>query len=490
MSAPDLMFFRELRVSDPILKDDASTSTYTFVDQRGRKHPLKLHYKFPAPLYADASDVMRNQARVHHAIPSLNYGLFCEKVVFEFALTKADLEYLREMQAITAREIYLNRFVGDTPHKLILPEYHVPTARFEPRALKRLAKIEAPLAAEPAPLPEAAAPDPRRYAVLSSGGKESLLTYGILRELNEDVSPIYVNESGRHWYTALMAHRHHEKTEDRTKRIWTSVDRLYVGANRLLPCVRKDFHRLAADVYPTQLFTFNSYQMAVAGLSMHFGIGTMLMGNEFDEGDWPEEKGVRHWWGIYDQSQVFDDRLNAYFEKKRWGIRQASILRTLSGVTIQDLLATRYPDLAAVQTSCHATTIKNGRVLPCGRCSKCQGIILFLLAAGHDPRILRYRKADVDALAVALAQTHVKFERPEAEHCMWLAQKQGWKFQGSANGFVPQPHPEVQAMRFHPETSPPRAMPKELADRVYPILRTKTGGALAKRGDAWVPTSV
>ncbi|HUR69288.1 MAG TPA: hypothetical protein VM370_08575 [Candidatus Thermoplasmatota archaeon] len=486
MTAPDLMFFRELRVSDPVLKDDASTSTYTFVDKRGRKHPLTLHYKFPAPLYADANAAMVNQARVHHAIPSLNYGLFCKRIVFEFPLTKADLAYLTQMQGLTAREIYLNRFVGDEPHPLVEAEYHVPTARFDPRALKRLARMVCKVEPEPARDPHGEMPDSRRYAVLSSGGKESLLTYGILRELNEDVSPIYVNESGRHWYTALMAHRYHAKTDERTKRIWTSVDRLYVGANRLLPCIKKNFQSLGADVYPTQLFTFNSYQMAVAGLAMHFGIGTLLMGNEFDEGDWPEEKGVKHWWGIYDQSQEFDDVLNAYYEKKGWGIRQASILRTLSGLIIQDALASRYPDLLAVQTSCHATHLRGTKVIPCGRCSKCQGIILFLLAAGHDPKKLRYTAADIRALADALATTHVKFERPEAEHCMWLAQKRGWTFKGSANGFVPRPHPEVQSLRFHPETSPRRAMPKELADRVYAILSTKAKGAREKVGERWI----
>jgi hypothetical protein len=300
---------------------------------------------------------------------------------------------------------------------------------------------------------------------------------------------VYINESGRHWYTALMAHRYHEKHEPRTRRIWSSIDRLYSGVNRILPCVRPDWQRLEADVYPTQLFTFNSYQMAVAGLALHEGIGTMIMGNEFDEGDWPVVDGVKHWWGIYDQSQEFDDLFNAYLERKGWGIRQASILRTLSGVVIEDLLATRYPELLAVQTSCHAAHLDGDRVIPCGRCSKCQGIILFLLASGHDPKLLRYRDADVADLAPALARTHVKFDRPEAEHGMWLAQRHGWRFLGSANGFVPQQHAEASALRFHPETSPKRAMPKELADRVYPILLSRADGALEKRAAKWERTT-
>jgi hypothetical protein len=263
---PDLVFFRELRVSDPKLSPDRSTSTYTFVDRRGRKRaPLTLHYKFPAPLYANGA--LRDHARLHHAIPSVNYGLFCERIVYEYPLASEDLAYLREMEGITAREQYLNRFARETPHELILPKFHVPLAEFEPEAVEAVATLHA----EPADASDrghAGPTDPERYAVLSSGGKESLLTYGLLRELDEDVTPVYINESGRHWYTALMAHRYHARTDKRTRRIWSSVDRLYVGANRILPCIRPEFHRIEADSYPMQLFTFNSYQIAVAGLCM------------------------------------------------------------------------------------------------------------------------------------------------------------------------------------------------------------------------------
>lgn len=487
---PDLKAFRELRVSDPALRKDGSTSTYTFVDLRGKRTDLTLHYKFPAKLYADATPTMRNHARLHHAIPSMNYGLFCERIVYAFPLEPADLAYLAQMEDVTAREQYMTRFVREAPHPLIEPRYHVPPDEFEPEAVRDVAELLAPVEEVAGDAPPT---DPERYAVLSSGGKESLLTYGILRELGRDVSPVYVNESGRHWHTALLAHRHHERVEPRTRRVWTSVDRLYVGANRILPCVRRGFQRMEADVYPVQLFTFNSYQMAVAGLAMSEGIGTMLMGNEFDEGPWPTLKGVTWWHAIYDQSQEFDLVLNAFFARKGWPLRQTSLLRPLSSLVIEDLLASRYPDLLATQTSCHAThigTVRGKRVpVPCGRCSKCLGVLLFLLAGGHDPRKLRYAAADVRALGARLASTQLKVDEPEAEHAMWLAQRRGWRFEGSLNGFAPREHPEVQAVRFHPEMSRRDAMPEELADGVYRIFQTRTRGVLEKRGRSWRPSS-
>src|SRR5687768_3591664 len=110
MTRPDLKFFRELRVSDPVLRDDASASTYTFVARDGKASTLALRWKFDRPLYADASPAMRNHARLHHAIPSLNYGLFCERIVYEAPLAADDLAYLRQMEDATAREQYLTRF--------------------------------------------------------------------------------------------------------------------------------------------------------------------------------------------------------------------------------------------------------------------------------------------------------------------------------------------------------------------------------------------
>lgn len=484
---PDLKAFREVRVSEPIIRPDATTSTYRFTARDGGVHEVELHWKFDRPVYAPLDAAMRNQARLHHSIPSINYALFAERIAFDFPLAREDLAYHRAMHDVTACEQYLTRFVRDEPHVLIQPEYHVPPAEFEPEAVKSLASLEAPAEDSPAVGRRA---DSGRYAVLSSGGKESLLTYGVLRELGEDVTPVYVNESGRHWYTALTSYRHHQEREPRTRRIWTSIDRLYVAANRLLPFVRPDFQRVAADVYPTQLFTFNSYQIAVAGLALADGIGTLLMGNEFDEGPWPEVKGVRHYYGIYDQSQEFDGVLNAFYAEKGWPVRQTSLLRSLSSLVIEDLLASRYKDLVATQTSCHATHIKDGVVRPCGRCSKCLGVLLFLLAGGHDPARLRYAKQDVDALGARLARTHIKVDQAEAEHAMWLAARRGWRFEGSANGFQPREHPEVQSVRFHPEMSRRDAMPPPLAARVYEVFRSRTNGVLERRGDRWVSTNV
>ncbi len=498
---PLLKCFRELRITEPTYTKDSTTSTYRFTDRDGARHEVELHYKYDRPVFeairspAGLDWRSRNHARMLHSIASLNYGLFCERIAFDFPLTKEDLAYHRAMQDVTAREQYLTRFVRDEPHILILPEYHVRPAEFDPEAVRDLAEFECEIEE---PQGEAWTPSPERFGVLSSGGKESLLSYGLLRELGKEVYPLYINESGRHWHTAVMAHRHHALVEARTRRIWTSVDRLYVAVNRMLPFVRKDFQRVEADVYPIQLFTFNSYQMAALALCRHERIGTLVMGNEFDEGPWPEVNGVRHYWGIYDQSQEFDGLASAYYASKGWGVAQTSLVRSASSLVIQDLLASRYPDLAAIQTSCHAThtvttsdpTTGAPRPVahPCGRCSKCLGVLLFLLAGGHDATRLRYTPADVAALAGRIKRTHIKVDQAEAEHALWLAQQRGaLMFEGSKNGFVPTPHAEVEALRFDENMSRSDNLPEPLASEIYGLLRKRATGVLRKRDGVWVP---
>ncbi|MCB0551230.1 MAG: hypothetical protein KDD19_26910, partial [Phaeodactylibacter sp.] len=65
------------------------------------------------------------------------------------------------------------------------------------------------------------------YCVLSSGGKDSLLGYALLKELGKEVHPIFGNESGRHWFTAVNGYRYQKATEPNTSKVWMNSDRLF-----------------------------------------------------------------------------------------------------------------------------------------------------------------------------------------------------------------------------------------------------------------------
>jgi len=432
-----------VRVAEPRLAPRAIETTIAFVPAKGRVKRFTLRYRYDRAVVGNGWRAA-NHARVLAATPAVNYALFAKRLVLDYAVTKEDRAWIERAIAVTAREQVLNRFATESPHPLILPEYHTPVGDFVPAMVERTARLVA--GRDRAPRGEAApASDPGRFAVLSSGGKESLLTYGLLRELGREVHPVFVNESGRHWHTALTSWRHLSAADPRARRVWTDVDRLYVGANRILPCVRPDFQRVAADVYPTQLWTFSNYQLAALPVLWADGAGTLAMGNEYDEGPWPEVKGVRHWHGIHDQSVEFDAAASEYYVRKAWGVAQTSLVRPLTCYAIQGLLGTRYPDLFETQTSCHATTIRRDArgdttVVPCGRCSKCLGVLLFLGANGLDATRIRYRSEDVGALAARVGDTRLKLDEGEAEHALASLVARGWRFEGSANGFEPRRH--------------------------------------------------
>ena len=47
------------------------------------------------------------------------------------------------------------------------------------------------------------------YAI--RGYYDSLLSYGLINELGYETHPIFINESGRHWLTALNAYKYFQK---------------------------------------------------------------------------------------------------------------------------------------------------------------------------------------------------------------------------------------------------------------------------------------
>jgi len=153
---------------------------------------------------------------------------------------------------------------------------------------------------------------PSKHAILSSGGKDSLLSYGMLNELGLDVHPVFVNESGRHWYTALNAYRHLRDTHGTTARVWTNSDRVFAWMLRHLPLVRQDFSRVRSDEYPIRLWTVAVFAFGALPVLRKRGIGRLLIGDEYDTTVRPQHRGIPHYGGLFDQSRYFDDELTRY----------------------------------------------------------------------------------------------------------------------------------------------------------------------------------
>jgi creatinine amidohydrolase/Fe(II)-dependent formamide hydrolase-like protein len=297
------------------------------------------------------------------------------------------------------------------------------------------------------------------------------------------VHPLFVNESGRHWFTALNAYRHFDANIPNTGRVWVNSDRLFAWMLRHLPFIRQDFADVRSDEYPIRLWTVAVFLFGVLPLMRKRGIGRLLIGDEFDTTRRSRTQGVPHYDGLFDQSIFFDQTLSAYFLQKGWMVSQFSILRPLSEMLIETILARRYPRLLSCQMSCHATSKKEDRVTPCGRCEKCRRIAGMLTAIGVDPAVCGYTADQIRYCLDHILARGVHQEVPAVAHLVHLLAEDGHI--ACPPEKAGRPHPEVMHLRFDPTASPMTAIPVDLRVPLLEIFMAEAEGALLRRGRTW-----
>ena len=361
-----LRAFDRLEVGPPKVERDKLTVPYTVVNGE-QSSTFELQFRWQEPVFKPAEPASQNLAALVGAQVALNYGLFCDELVFHGLFDATDRAFLRDMAQNTAREIYVLKVLGD--NAFLLPD------RIDREPVVRESYLRAKLRFpdKPPRLPTTAtAVREDALAVLASGGKDSLLTHGLVTEAGFEVHDLFGNESGRHWYTALNGYRHLDAHSSHTARVWMNSDRLFPWMLQHLPFVRPDHQRLRADIYPVRLWTVAVFLFAVLPLARKRRLSAILVGDEHDTTRRERTHGIPHYDGLFDQSRFFDEALSRLFARKGFGVQVLSVLRPCSELLIETVLATRYPELLAQQVSCHAASIEGERVVPCGRCEKCR----------------------------------------------------------------------------------------------------------------------
>ena len=436
---------------------------------------------------------IQNLADMMAAQVAINYGLFCKELAFLGAFDRHDRRFIRDMVENTAREIYVNKLLMQNPfvrgfaaEMPVIKKQHYTNAKilFPKSSTQQepFSNGELPWFSENGPA--------SRYAVLSSGGKDSLLSYGLLKELDLEVHPVFVNESGRHWFTALNAYRYFKKNVENTGRVWTNSDRVFNWMLRHLPFIRKDFAEVRSDAYPIRLWTVAVFVFGALPVLLKRGISRLVIGDEFDTTIRVNFKGIRHYGGLFDQSLYFDNALTRYFHGKNWGISQFSILRPLSELLILKILVERYPELQRQQISCHAAHKEGDAVKPCGRCEKCTRIVAMLRALGADPSQCGYTEEQVmRCLSEGLGKGLHQEDEGIAQLAYMLVQK--GVLAGDRIGSVSaREQPQITRLRFDGEKSPVDCIPLEIRESLYDIYMAHAAGAVRRRGRNWVDMDI
>lgn len=448
-----------------------------------RSEETQFIVRYEEPVFDPTDTACLNLASMIAAQIALNYGLFCKSIVFNGLYDETDRQLIREMAENTAREIAIKKLFE-------------PNAFLEPGT--QLTHLDKPTRFCQATLSfpnhqRGKSPwafvdtDKNRFLVLSSGGKDSLLSFGLLKELNLETHPIFVNESGRHWFTALNAFRSFQKDVPHAARVWINSDRVFAWMLRRMPFIRKDFSRIRSDEYPIRLWTVAIFLFGVLPLARKRRIGRIVVGNEYDTTRRTVHQSVTHYDGLYDQSVFFDHALSRYYLKKGWGLSQFSLLRPCSELLIQKTLMVRYPHLQRDQVSCHAAHKGDGRILPCGRCEKCRRIVAMITALGGDPRHCGY---DADQIRRCLADlTHHDVHQwgPDAQHLCAMLERAGHVRFPAAQRKRVRFHPEVTCLRFDGERSPMNATPLDIRSRILSLLAEHADGIVHRVARRWQP---
>ena len=482
-SHEDLLVIDELKVGPVRLTPNRLSAKYR-VTNGDQVHTNTLVFSYPEAVFDPADPTDQNLASLIAAQVALNYGLFCRTITFDGLYDGIDHRFLQDMLENTSREIYVN--------KLLLPNQFLtgPVADLQPE--KRKSYTNAALQFVNTGFPAHDwhwAPwltDANRFCVLSSGGKDSLLSYGLLKELGKEVHAIFGNESGRHWFTALNGYRYQKERDPFTSKVWMNSDRLFNWMLGHLPFVRPDFARLRADDYPIRLWTVAVFLFGAMPFLKKRGIQHLVIGDEYDTTVRSKHEGIPHYNGLYDQSRYFDEALTRFFIKKGWSVRQFSVLRPLSELLIVSILAGRYPDLQTQQISSHAAHEREGRIYPCGKCEKCRRVVGMLTAIGADPQRCGYSPEQIEQCLQELPTHKVKQIGPDASQLYHLL---GQKLDGELGAPFREkgkPYPQVMKLRFDRERSPRHNLPAALRQPLYDIFLQYADGAVRRDGRKWI----
>lgn len=442
---------------------------------------IDLIYRYEEDVFDPDSVYSQNIASLAAAQVAMNYGLFCNHIIFHGAFETLDAQFIMKMIENTSREIFVNKLLQPNPFlQMSIDELSGNSSDKFTQAT-----LEFPELNELSIQWHLKGNSRNKHAILSSGGKDSLLTFGLLNELGVEIHPIFVNESGRHWFTALNAYRYFEENIPNTSRVWTNADRVFNWMLRHLPFIRKDYAKLRSDEYPIRLWTVAVFLFGALPILLKRGIGRLLIGDEYDTTVLTKFKGISHYNGLYDQSRYFDNALSRFYLRKGWNLSQFSILRPLSEILIQKILVERYPELHWNQVSCHAAHESDGRIYPCGSCEKCRRIVSMLTALDSNPAQCGYLEEQIAHSLKDIVNLGIHQEAPGVQHLLHLLSSHESITLSTAQQKKAKPHPEIMQLRFDSSHAPVQGMPVDLRKPLFEIYLQHTDGALLREHGKW-----
>ncbi|WP_222984970.1 hypothetical protein [Flagellimonas meishanensis] len=482
MTPKDLVVFETLKVHQLAVEPKKVKAKYSLTLKDGSVVSNELIYSYNNPYFNTKAAEDINMASLIVVQVAMNYGLFCKTLTFDGLYDETDKRFILDMIENTSKEIVVNKFLFK--NEFLKPPFDALHIEKQERYTNAEVVFENTQFANITVPQSITTTLENEYAILSSGGKDSLLTYGIIKEIGV-AHPVFVNESGRHWFTAINAHKYFQQYEPNTAKPWCNSDRIFNWMVKQMPFIKENFQNIRSDMYPIRLWTVAVFLFGVLPIARKRRVGHILIGNEFDTTVKYNHNGISHYNGLYDQSKYFDNALTRYYHKKGWNISQYSILRSLSELLILKVLVKRYPELQKHQVSCHAAHEENGRMLPCGKCEKCRRIVGMLTALDEDPKRCGYTNAQIEWSLKALAEHKIKQIGSDAAHLYHLLVEKGAVQKNVHTSRLAKAHPQIMRLRFDNERSKLEDLPKRIRKELVDIVLPYSDGISVQRDKKW-----
>ncbi|MHB1662484.1 MAG: metal-binding protein, partial [Thermoplasmataceae archaeon] len=209
----------------------------------------------------------------------INFSFFSRELVLDFPVTPEDLKFIKEMVRINNIEVFINKICR---RRYEFFKRHVIPSNDEINLANAIG--ETSITANNIIENDSTIKAGRGGSmILSSGGKESLLSMGIMKKIGEDVHPFFFNESGSHWLPAKTSYEYFRNSGYNPLKVWSNTDRFYKKTLRNMDILDKRQIERKTDTYPVQLFIFPVYLLSSLPLVIKLGVSNIIMGNEFDD---------------------------------------------------------------------------------------------------------------------------------------------------------------------------------------------------------------
>lgn len=220
--------------------------------------------------------------------------------------------------------------------------------------------------------------DSKDKAILAlSFGKDSLLSYGLAKELGLDLHLVYVKEmvaqnQPEENFKQLILEDFSKKEKVEIEFLFDNVDEISLGDNG---------DRKIEDLENTNGML--AFTLELLPFSHHYGAKYLIFGNEANFSDFFSE-GEFKIYPSFDQSVIYADKINRLLNQLIGGRFQvASLVEPIYNLVEMAILVNRYPRLLPYLMSCSP---QSGDLEKwCYHCPMCAKAFVYLVAVGGRP---------------------------------------------------------------------------------------------------------